>query len=155
MGKKVVMFLVAAALLVVVFVGGIFYFLNNQSREEFVEFETDRIPTLYTLVGERGVTSYTTKITTDHAKKTFIYKEGAVSQEDLETYINTLRDSENYVATKTFTSTNGKLAQIANESTEEGYVLTIDFEPKPEGTEISYSKAKGKLTRYGSAKKNS
>lgn len=153
MGKKAMKFIIAAGLLVVIFIAGIFYFLNSQSREEFVEFEEDKIPTLYTVVGERGVSSYKTKITSDSAHKIFIYKSGAVSREDLDAYIERMREGENYVATKPFKDDNSEKAQIANESKEEGYVLIVDMEMKTDGVEITYNKAKGKLTRYGSAKK--
>lgn len=149
MGKKIVKILVGVVLAIVLLVGAIFYFLGSQAREPFVEFGEDKIPTIYSSVGERSVKKYATKIENGRSTKTYTYKKGEVSLEDLDNYVKDLQ-AENFVITRALGQ--GNRIQLGLESKDEGELLLVDITILEDGLVAEYMKAKGRLTRYGNAK---
>lgn len=147
--KKVFIIIAVVIAVVCIIVGGIFYFLNSQAKEAFVSFSEDKIPTVYSIVGEKSIGSYKTSTGTDYEKKSFSYRAGELSSDDIKKYVESLRQDK-FVLIRKSKNADGESLQFASESKEEGYILLVDLNIKLTGLDISYTKVKGKLDRFES-----
>lgn len=136
-------------LIVMIVIVGILYlaniFINKEvkidyTKEEYITLKEEKIPTIYKIIGEKCI-----KETNNGLDKTgnyieVVYKD--LSLLEVSEYITYFRNN-NYVLISSDTNN----AVIANESNEQGKIITITVNFKENETRIKYSKGSGILTR--------
>ena len=125
--------------------------MNMNAKE--VKLGNDIIPTMHSVVGKRNITGVTTDIKDLVTIKTISYKEDANKEDTLSTadvtaYIEKLQNN-GYFVTKNFGITN-PTAELGIESKDSGRIIRVNIKyDTDKGTAtITYTKAKGTLTRY-------
>ena len=112
---------------------------QSVSDSTIVTVGNDRIPALYTAVGEREIIG---RESTD-SRAALTYQ--GVSQSDLNAYVSALQKDGFSV-----TSNNGDKLQLAKESVTEGQVVLVSLEvPRNNSATIIYAVASGSLRKNG------
>jgi len=132
-------------------IGGVItlVFSNQQTRTE-ITFGGDTIPTVYTIVGERKVSGVESGVNRSGGvttrTTTLSYQAGVISEDDLELYIGTLIEKNDFLITRAF---NGSSMQIGKESVDSGKILVVEVNFNALGSTVfTYTKVDGTLTRY-------
>lgn len=119
------------------------------ATDTVIKLGKDEIPTMYAAVGERSINGTESGFENDMNYTIKTFASGAISEDDIETYWQTLKDA-GFIATKDSAMFNTQItAQLGRESVEEGKIIIIDIEFDSAGeTVIEYRSGEGTLTRY-------
>lgn len=118
---------------------------------ENIEFNDDKIPSIYSVVGEKKIVGTNSEIENDIRKTTLTYKAGTISKKDMQAYVDYLRKEEKYVYTLDSKSgADGTMIQLGKESVTSGKVVLVDVlypSVDSESTKIMYRLGAGTINK--------
>lgn len=118
------------------------------STAEEIEINEDKVPSVYSVIGEKKIVGTNSEIKNKDRITTLTYKAGSISEKEMKQYIDHLRE-EKYVDTLDSKDTvEGTMTQIGKKSVSDGNVVLIDFlypAMDSEGVKITYRSGPGKL----------
>ncbi|WP_086315040.1 hypothetical protein A5821_002559 [Enterococcus sp. 7F3_DIV0205] len=98
------------------------------STAEEIEINEDKVPSIYSVVGEKKIVGTNSEIKNKVRTTTLTYKAGSISEKEMEQYIDHLREKEEYVYTlDSKESSEGTMIQLGKESVSSGDIVLIDF----------------------------
>lgn len=119
------------------------------STAENIEMNDDKVPSVYSVIGEKKIVGTTSEVEHKVRKTTLTYKAGSISEKEIQKYIDYLRETENYVYTlDTKQSTEGTMVQLGKESVTSGKIVLIDVlypAMDSESVKIMYRSGEGAL----------
>ena len=143
MDKNVKVLIVMICIVAVLYIANIF--INNEDKvdytnEEYIELNGENIPSVYKIIGEKEVieTSNGTDNTGDYIEITY----NDLDVLEVANYFTYFKNN-NYV----LISSDESNAVIANESNEQGKIITVTVNFLEDKTKIKYSKGSGELRR--------
>lgn len=129
----------------------------TSSKSASVTVGRDEIPTLYSVVGERKITGTEAGFKNDVHYKILTYKSGAVSDNDLQSYIDSLQREDDFICTQSSSVEDNVLTlQLGKESMDNGKIVLVDVQySKTDGVVIRYSTEKGTIVPNSSSSASS
>jgi len=85
------------AIMIAIVVGIIaiaFSFKNKYETKEYIEFGSDKIPTVYSAVGQKSLVSFNTQINDDKRTTTLAYSDDDFTEDELIQYFTVLEDAD-------------------------------------------------------------
>lgn len=119
------------------------------STAEEIEVNEDKIPSIYSVIGEKKIVGTNSEVENKVRITTLTYKAGSISEKEMKEYIDYLREKEKYVYTlDSKESSDGTMIQLGKASVSSGDIVLIDFlYPALEGesVKIMYRSGAGTL----------
>ncbi|MDA9471220.1 hypothetical protein [Enterococcus sp. 5H] len=119
------------------------------STAENIEINDDKVPSIYSVIGEKKIVGTNSEVENKVRKTTLTYKAGSISEKEMQEYIDYLRETENYVYTlDTKQSTEGTMLQLGKESVTSGKIILVDVlypAMASESVKIMYRSGEGSL----------
>lgn len=119
------------------------------STAENIEINDDKVPSIYSVIGEKKIVGTNSEVENKVRKTTLTYKAGSISEKEMQEYIDYLRETENYVYTlDTKQSTEGTMLQLGKESVTSGKIVLVDVlypAMASESVKIMYRSGEGSL----------
>lgn len=119
------------------------------STAENIEINDDKVPSVYSVIGEKKIVGTNSEVENKVRKTTLTYKAGSISEKEMQEYIDYLRETENYVYTlDTKQSTEGTMLQLGKESVTSGKIILVDVlypAMASESVKIMYRSGEGSL----------
>lgn len=116
---------------------------------ENIEVNDDKIPSIYSVIGEKKIVRTNSEVENKVRKTTLTYKAGSISEKEMQEYIDYLRETENYVYTlDTKQSAEGTMLQLGKESVTSGKIVLVDVlypAMASESVKIMYRSGEGTL----------
>ncbi|MDD3187067.1 MAG: hypothetical protein PHD02_01165 [Bacilli bacterium] len=117
---------------------------NNKVKisntDSVITIESDTFPSIYSLIGERNITNVEEGINSSGKYIWLTYDD--VTLEDASLYIIDLADAGYYLD-----EADQNNAVVVKESSEDGYVMSIEINYDSEGTIVKYSRGAGTITQ--------
>ena len=152
--KKRLKIILAIVLLVVVIIGVLFLVvlpaaLNNAVKLQTYDFgQSDKIPSLNSVVGERKVTGVSTSASTGGAQQKKYTYEAEARNEDINTYFNALKEA-GFLVTKEEEGNELKGSiQLGCASADEGKIILVDLAWDNTRIAVQITKGNGTITPY-------
>ena len=119
------------------------------STAENIEINDDKVPSIYSVIGEKKIVGTNSEVENKVRKTTLTYKAGSISEKEMQEYIDYLRETENYVYTlDTKQSAEGTMLQLGKESVTSGKIVLVDVlypAMASESVKIMYRSGEGTL----------
>jgi len=141
--KKITIATVILGIIIALVTWGIISFRDMQTNET-INLGNDSIPTIYAIVGERSIIGISREWSNDERVVTITYASGAVSAEDIETYVEALLSRYHFV---TLENLGFGIVTLGTRSVNQNRILLVDIRFSSHGeTIIMYTKTEGDLT---------
>ncbi|MCL2153032.1 MAG: hypothetical protein FWH57_08760 [Oscillospiraceae bacterium] len=147
----VVLVLLGVVVFCAAIVGAILLFtknIANQVNQDFISIGNDRVPSVKYILGEnRAITGINSSIENGVSKKEIQYSVPENQQEDMTTYIIALREDYGYkhINDYDFSESVGVDIELAKESDEDGYIVTVRVDYNRVGYTITITREQGAL----------
>lgn len=121
----------------------------TSSKSETVKVSNDTIPTLYSVVGERKINGTEVGIQNGVSYTSLTYTSGDVTTDDIENYVEALRETGYLVLEDVDISTVPFTIHMGKESSEGGKIILVDITASlGNHAEINYQVGKGEISKY-------
>ncbi|MFD2307622.1 hypothetical protein [Enterococcus termitis] len=119
------------------------------STAKEIEVNDDKVPSVYSVLGEKKIVGTNSEVKNKVRMTTLTYKAGSISEKELQTYIDYLREKEDYVFTlDSKESEEGTLIQLGKASKTKGNIVLVDFlypTMSSESVKVMYRSGPGSL----------
>lgn len=125
-------------------------FINNyfKADEEYYILHNEKISSISRIVGKRNLKykKLSTLLDKKTLSKTYYYNNIKNVSNDLNLYINYLRENENYLVTKPYDLNKEKdIIELSKYSKEENYIILLNIEYNKKSYKINISRLKGSI----------
>lgn len=140
--KKIIAGIVLMIAIVCLLIMSFILFWRKQQQSDYITFGKDQIPTISFVLGDRSLVGISTEISHDVEAKTYEYKSESI-MEDIDRYMNYLRDEEGFVALQIGDSDDDVI--FAKESVDSGKIIVVQPYTSKEGYKIIFGKGGGEI----------